>query len=198
MTIHTKTSTLLRRSRNFALVAAVALASASSFAEKPEWAGGGKGEKGDKGGNHTQGDKSNKQHGKQQDRQQDRPHIVEGPSARNSSGPRPTQVRVGGYFGDQQRGAARTYYGNEFQAGRCPPGLAKKKNGCMPPGQAKKYSVGQRLPGNVVYYQVPQQVIYQLGAPPSGYRYVRVASDILLLAIGTGMVVDAIQNLSGY
>ena len=83
-------------------------------------------------------------------------------------------------------------------ANGCPPGLAKKNNGCMPPGQAKKYIVGQRLPSNVIYYQVPQQVIYQLGAPPSGYRYVRVASDILLLAIGTGLVVDAIQNLSSY
>jgi Ni/Co efflux regulator RcnB len=31
--------------------------------------------------------------------------------------------------------------------------------------------------------------------PPSGYRYVRVASDILLIAAGTGMVVDAIQDL---
>jgi len=29
--------------------------------------------------------------------------------------------------------------------GSCPPGLAKKHNGCMPPGQAKKlYNVGQR------------------------------------------------------
>ena len=90
------------------------------------------------------------------------------------------------------------YYGNEFRAGRCPPGLAKKNNGCMPPGQAKKYRVGQRLPSNVIFYQVPQTVVYQLGAPPSGYRYVRVASDILLLAVGTSMVVDAIQNLSSY
>ena len=29
--------------------------------------------------------------------------------------------------------------------GNCPPGLAKKNNGCLPPGQAKKlYNVGQR------------------------------------------------------
>ena len=31
--------------------------------------------------------------------------------------------------------------------------------------------------------------------PPSGYRYVRVASDILLLAVGTNLVVDAIEDL---
>ena len=65
----------------------------------------------------------------------------------------------------------------------------------MPPGQAKKWRVGERLPRDVVYYDVPQPLIVQMGAPPSGYRYVRVASDILMIAIGTGLVVDAIQDL---
>lgn len=32
-------------------------------------------------------------------------------------------------------------------AASCPPGLAKKNNGCLPPGQAKKlYNVGHRYP----------------------------------------------------
>ncbi len=32
-----------------------------------------------------------------------------------------------------------------------PPGLAKKNNGCLPPGQAKKrYQVGQPLPRRVL------------------------------------------------
>lgn len=44
--------------------------------------------------------------------------------------------------------------------GGCPPGLARKGNGCMPPGQAKKmYDVGQRYNrnfGNVWGYdQIP-------------------------------------------
>ena len=44
--------------------------------------------------------------------------------------------------------------------GNCPPGLAKKNNGCNPPGQAKKlYGVGQRYNrnfGNVwTYNQIP-------------------------------------------
>ena len=190
MTTHIKKSVLFRSGRSFALVLAVTLACTTSFAEKPEWAGGGKG---DKGGKHEQ--KANNDHGDQRDSER----VEHGPSGKKSgNSPRAGNVRVGGYFGDQQRTVARNYYGNEFKAGRCPPGLAKKDNGCMPPGQAKKYIVGQRLPSNVLYYQVPQRVVYQLGAPPSGYRYVRVASDILLLAIGTSMVVDAIQNLSGY
>ena len=38
-------------------------------------------------------------------------------------------------------------------------------------------------------------LVMQLGRPPSGYRYVRVAGDILMIAIGTSLVVDAIQDL---
>ena len=175
--------------RSMVLAAALALACTASLAEKPDWAGGGHGEKGEKGDKHAQ-----KHGGKHNDRQ---PEQL--PAYRNDGyGQRSGPVMVGSYFGAPQRVVINNYYGNEYRSGRCPPGLAKKKNGCIPPGQAKKYYVGQRLPGNVIYYDVPQRVVYQLGAPPSGYRYVRVASDILLLAVGTGMVVDAIQGLSGY
>jgi Ni/Co efflux regulator RcnB len=37
----------------------------------------------------------------------------------------------------------------------------------------------------------------QIGSPPAGYRYVRVDNDILLIAAGTRMVVDAILDLGG-
>ena len=90
---------------------------------------------------------------------------------------------------------AREYYSEQFRGGRCPPGLAKKNNGCLPPGQAKKWHVGQPLARDVIYYEVPRQLVVQIGVPPPGYRYVRVASDILMIAIGTGMVMDAIQDL---
>ena len=39
---------------------------------------------------------------------------------------------------DRDRNVVRTYYRTEYAAGRCPPGLAKKNNGCLPPGQAKR------------------------------------------------------------
>jgi Ni/Co efflux regulator RcnB len=51
------------------------------------------------------------------------------------------------------------------------------------------------LPRDVVYYDVPPQLVVRLGTPPSGHKYVRVASDILLIAIGTSMVVDGITDL---
>ena len=103
-------------------------------------------------------------------------------------------IRIGGYFGDQQREAVRQYYGTEYRAGRCPPGLAKKNNGCMPPGQAKKWAVGRPLSRDVEYYPVPRSLVNGLGVPPTGYRYVRVSNDVLLLALGTNLIVDAIQG----
>ena len=82
-----------------------------------------------------------------------------------------------------------------YGAGGCPPGLAKKNPPCMPPGQAKKYAVGRPLPSDVVYYAVPRGVLVQLPPAPMGHEYVRVAADILLIAVGTGMVVDAMSDL---
>lgn len=99
------------------------------------------------------------------------------------------------HFDDDKRSYIRTYYDDEFRRGHCPPGLAKKHNGCMPPGQAKKWRMGQPLPRDVVIYDVPPAVVVRLGTPPPGYRYVRVASDILLIAVGTRMVADAIIDL---
>jgi len=50
-----------------------------------------------------------------------------------------------------------------YGVGGCPPGLAKKHNGCMPPGQAKKlYRTGQRWPGNYGYRWDYDQIPYDL------------------------------------
>jgi hypothetical protein len=78
------------------------------------------------------------------------------------------------------------------------PGLAKKHNGCMPPGQAKKWVIGRPLPRDVIFYDLPPAVAINIGPPPIGYRFVRVASDILMISIGTGMVIDAINDLGRY
>lgn len=104
-------------------------------------------------------------------------------------------VRLNMYFGDHQRQVVHDYYVQQFRGGHCPPGLAKKRNGCMPPGQAKKWRIGHRLPSDVIYYDLPHSVVVELGTPPAGYKYVRVAKDILLIAVGTSMVMDAIEDL---
>jgi Ni/Co efflux regulator RcnB len=105
-------------------------------------------------------------------------------------------IDVNVYFDDRQRNVIRNYYTEEYHSGHCPPGLAKKNNGCMPPGQAKKWKKGDVLPREVIYYDLPPAIVVQLGTPPAEHKYVRVASDILLMAVGTGMIVDAIQDLN--
>jgi Ni/Co efflux regulator RcnB len=155
------------------------LNSPAAMAEKPEWAGGGGG--GGKHGHKQKGDDGGG--GKHA-------HKQKGGGDRR-------EVRVGHYFDDGDRRKVRVAYGDHYGGGKgCPPGLAKKNNGCMPPGQAKKYNIGQPLPTTVVYYPVPQPVLVTLPPPPIGHKYVRVAADILLIAVGTSMVVDAITDLS--
>ena len=101
------------------------------------------------------------------------------------------------YFTHQHRVVINHYYADEYSRGRCPPGLAKKNNGCRPPGLAKQWHLGQPLPREVVYYPLPPQVLVNFGTPPPGAQFVRVANDILLIAIGTGMVLDALADLGG-
>src|SRR4029079_13878524 len=99
-------------------------------------------------------------------------------------------------FASNQREIVREYFLREYGRGHCPPGLAKKHNGCMPPGQAKKiYVVGRPLPSTVVVREVPQVLSVRLAPPPSGYRYVIVDGDLVKLAVGTALVVDAIDGL---
>jgi Ni/Co efflux regulator RcnB len=107
------------------------------------------------------------------------------------------EVRIGAFFNDQHREYARRYYNQTYGDGRhCPPGLAKKNNGCMPPGQAKKWGVGQPIPQGVAVYPVPQPVIVQLPPPPYGYRYARIGNDIVLVS-QNNLIVDVIQGLLG-
>jgi len=136
----------------------------------------------DKGGKH-----GHEKHGRQgDDRDDDHDHDHHGRR----------EARVGGYFDDHDRRAVQVYYVEQGRHGHCPPGLAKKHNGCMPPGQANKvYMVGQPLPTAVVYQPVPQPVLVQLPPPPPQHKYVRVAGDILLIAVGSSMVVDAINDI---
>ena len=65
------------------------------------------------------------------------------------------------------------YWGNRG----CPPGLAKKNNGCLPPGIAKQsFNVGDRWNGNYGlwnYNQVPLDWRTQYGLDPVNRYYYR-------------------------
>ncbi len=100
---------------------------------------------------------------------------------------------------DRDRTVVYQYYRTEYSAGRCPPGLAKKGNGCLPPGQAKKlWVVGQPLPPTVLYEPLPPVVTQQLAPVPPGYGYVRVDNDVLLMDMTNRMVADVINDLTDY
>jgi Ni/Co efflux regulator RcnB len=99
------------------------------------------------------------------------------------------------YFSDDRLQRVRNYYSESKASGKCPPGLAKKGNGCRPPGQAKKWRLGEPLPRDVVYYDLPRPLLHELGRTPEGQKIVRVGTDLLLISIGTGMIIDAVQDL---
>ena len=106
-----------------------------------------------------------------------------------------SSVSVEFRFGDSDRRAVQEYYQSPARVKGCPPGLAKKGNGCMPPGQAKKWAMGRPLPRDVAYHDLPYDLVRRLPPPPAGHRYVQVAGDVLMIAVGTSMVVDAIQDI---
>ena len=100
-------------------------------------------------------------------------------------------------FTSDERNYWREYWGDQYEHhGNCPPGLAKKHNGCQPPGQAKKrYVIGHPLPRDVVIFEVPVLLLPRLAPCPPGYRYGIVDGDLVQLAVGTLLVVDALEGL---
>jgi len=150
-------------------------ATGPAWAEKPSWAGG-------------KGVEKHKQKALKEKGDKGRDQGVSG--ERGGHG-----VKASKHFTEENRISIHNYYGGQFRSGHCPPGLAKKGNGCMPPGQAKKWTMGHPLPRDVIFYDLPSSVLVQLGPVPLNHRFVRVAADILLIATGTGMVVDAIEDI---
>ncbi|MGH7003231.1 MAG: hypothetical protein ACREIP_04720 [Alphaproteobacteria bacterium] len=97
-----------------------------------------------------------------------------------------------GKFAVNDRGLIQQYYGRPVGHGHCPPGLAKKNNGCLPPGHAKRYVIGQPLPLGLTWYAVPHNLVVRLTPPPYGYRYVYLDGGVLLLNVSTRLVIDAV------
>ena len=142
---------------------------------------------------HGKGDKHGDKHAEKNERKADKEERKHDKKADKHA--ERDDVKVGRYFNDGQREAVRGYYVRQYGNGRrCPPGLARKNNGCVPPGQVR-YTVGQPLPRTVTVYQLPQPVIVQLPVAPPGYRYVRVGNDILLVSPQSQLVVDVIAGL---
>jgi hypothetical protein len=152
-------------------IAAALLAAAPAFAKDHGDQGDGRGE------GHGKG------HGKGREKHEERAERRE-------------DVRQGAYFTERHRSEVRRYYVEHYGGPKgCPPGLAKKNNGCMPPGQARKWAVGQPIPAGVTVYAVPQPVLTYLPPAPVGYRYERVGGDLVMIHVSDRVVVDIMLDL---
>jgi hypothetical protein len=107
-------------------------------------------------------------------------------------------------FTDRDRAVVYNYYRTQYvSVGRCPPGLAKKGYGCVPPGQVvvaptRAWVIGQPLPPTVVYQPLPAPLAAQLPPPPPPYSYVQVDNDVLLMNTSNRMIADMITDLSDF
>lgn len=87
-----------------------------------------------------------------------------------------------------------------YGMGGCPPGLAKKHNGCMPPGQARKLARGQRFQqsygSRYGYGQIPYNIRQQYNLDPRD-RYYYSNGNLYQVDPRTMLVQQVISALLG-
>ncbi|HET8747366.1 MAG TPA: hypothetical protein VFM98_17335 [Ramlibacter sp.] len=86
----------------------------------------------------------------------------------------------GAYFGDKVRVAVREYFDKHPVSGSAP-----------------RWQIGEALPAGQPVAAVPSAVRASLPKLPPGHQYLQVGGDILLVASGSKMVVDAISAREG-
>ena len=107
-----------------------------------------------------------------------------GPKGRNAPQSQGVEVvvRAGGVNVTVQR-TIQSYYADK-----------PKKARALPPGVARKYARGKRLPPGIAKQALPPDLERRLPAQP-GHQYVVVDSDVLLVAVATGIVVDILIDV---
>jgi hypothetical protein len=88
--------------------------------------------------------------------------------------------------------------GNGYGMGGCPPGLAKKHNGCMPPGQARKLGRGDRYESGYGTLYSYQRIPYDLRRRyrlSSRYRYYDQGGTIYVVDPRTMLIEQVIGAL---
>lgn len=97
---------------------------------------------------------------------------------------------------DNDRTALRRYAENTYKK-YCPTSATKKRGECLQYGQKqKRYLVGYPLPDKILYYPVPRDVVKPLRPVPTGYQYVRVDNDVLLMESSTRQIIEAVVVLA--
>lgn len=107
-------------------------------------------------------------------------------------------VKLGGYFTDQQEGAAKKAFAQYYAKSKaCPKDMERKGKTCRALVQGHYWAVGQTLHKEVETFALPETVEASLPKVPDGYEYVRAGEDILLLSKGLHLVVDVMQDVAG-
>lgn len=100
---------------------------------------------------------------------------------------RPSQGRGHG------QGAHSAAFGGGMRG--CPPGLAKKNNGCLPPGQARKLGIGDRLPAFLSGYNVPTR--YRDRYRDDRYYQYRYDQDSIYRVNRSNGLIDSVISVLG-
>lgn len=96
------------------------------------------------------------------------------------------------FITDRDRSTIRNYM-HKHHKKHCPPGLAKKHHGCMPPGHhIRHYRVGEIVPQESILETLSRSLLGQLSPAPRGYRYVGVDNDVYLMNNNSRQISDAI------
>ncbi len=94
-------------------------------------------------------------------------------------------------FSTAQMQAAHGYYAQEGHQGYAMPPHTRAD--AMP---MARWQRGQALPKGAMAYPLPRPLILAIGTAPTGYHYVRIDRDILLVDETSGMVVDALEDVA--
>lgn len=78
------------------------------------------------------------------------------------------------------------------QPRNCPPGLSKKSPACIPPGQAKKWGVGDIVDWDNIHI-VTQPGYYGLSTPPDGDRYAIIDGQLVRVNRESGQILSILR-----
>jgi Ni/Co efflux regulator RcnB len=107
-------------------------------------------------------------------------------------------VKLGGFFTDQHKSAAKRSFAQYFAKTKtCPKDMEREGKTCRAQVKGHYWAVGQTLQKAVETYPVPEDVQARLPPAPEGYEYVRAGEDILLMSKGLHLVVDVMQDVVG-
>ena len=107
-------------------------------------------------------------------------------------------VKLGAFFNEQHKKAARTAFAQRYaRAKDCPEGMERTAKKCAPPVEGRYWAVGQTLQPAVKPHPVPDAVKAKLPPAPDGYEYVLAGEDILLVSKALHLVVDMIEDVTG-